>query len=232
MWVSLTAVSGNRKVGKIPVSTTEAKSCPSACPLIGTDCYAGSGPLKIHWMKVGNGRGDNWSAFCKRVASFIAGQLWRHNQAGDLPKDTTISDDVDRLDAEKCRELSNASQHTRGWTYTHYDVLDSHNAAVVKSMNSVPGLTVNLSADSPAEADELYNLGIGPVCVTLPTNTPNNGNKTPGGLPIVICPAQLRDEISCEQCKLCQVRDRKSIVGFKAHGIAAKRLSRKLEGVQ
>jgi hypothetical protein len=55
------------------------------------------------------------------------------------------------------------------------------------------------------------------------------GNKTPGGIPIVICPAQTSD-VSCDQCRLCQKRDRKSVVGFLAHGTASKRLSKKLEG--
>lgn len=229
MWVSLTAKSGNRKVGSIPVSTTETASCPSSCPMKDTDCYARFGPLGMHWRKVKEGeRGDNWSAFCKRVGKFLAGQLWRHNQAGDLPKDAMLSDSTDRLDANKCRELSNASRHTKGWTYTHYDVTDSHNRETVKAMNNVPGMTVNLSADSLDEAAELFSLGIGPVCVTLPADSPLRGNKV-NGIQIVVCPAQTQDAMACEQCQLCQVKERKSIVGFLAHGIAAKRLSTKLK---
>jgi hypothetical protein len=223
MWVALNMVSANRKVGAIPVSTTEEKSCPIECPLKDTDCYARFGPLGMHWRKIGEGgRGDNWAAFCKRVKKFAKQQLWRHNQAGDLPQLE------EKLDAEKCAELSVASQHTKGWTYTHYNPLDSHNQEVIRKMNSVPGMTVNLSADTMAEADTYSNLGIGPVVVTLPENTPHRGNKTPNGLPIVICPAQTQDEMACSQCKLCQIRDRKSIVGFLAHGTAKKRLSTKL----
>lgn len=229
MWVSLTSISSNRKVGRIPVSTTEKSSCPNQCQLKDTDCYARLGPLGMHWAKVGNGRGDNWSAFCDRVKKFATGQLWRHNQAGDLPKDTTISSDVDRIDESKCDELSSASSHTKGWTYTHYDVTDDHNKRVVQKMNSQSGMTVNLSADSLRQAEQLYSLGIGPVCVTLPQNTAVRGNKTEGGIPVVICPAQTQDNINCAQCKLCQVKNRKSIVGFLAHGVSAKRLSKKLE---
>ena len=134
----------------------------------------------------------------------------------------------EKLDAEKCAELCDASRHTRGWTSTHYNPLDSHNQEVIRKMNSVPGMTVNLSADTMAEADAYSNLGIGPVVVTLSENTPHRGNVTPQGLPIVICPAQTQDEMACSQCKLCQVKDRKSIVGFLAHGTAKKRLSTKL----
>jgi hypothetical protein len=125
--------------------------------------------------------------------------------------------------------LSDASLGKRGWTYTHYDMASPLNRAVVQEMNDVDGMTVNLSADSLSEADQKYDLGIGPVCVTLPKDAPHRGIKTPNGLPVVVCPAQTQDDMSCARCKLCQVRDRKSIVGFLAHGTASKRLSTKLE---
>ena len=238
MHVTLNMASGNRKVGKIPVSTTEAGSCPSSCPLAspegagqakGGDCYAAFGPLGMHWRKIGkDGRGQQWTLFCNAVKRFPKGQLWRHNQAGDLPKGGVDGSGRDIVDAEKCFELSDASRGKRGWTYTHYDMSSSINRAVVQEMNDVDGMTVNLSADSLSEADQYCDLGIAPVCVTLPKDAPHRGNKTPNGLPVVVCPAQTQDEMSCQQCKLCQVKNRKSIVGFLAHGTASKRLSAKL----
>lgn len=224
MWVSLNPVSGNRKVGPIPVSTTEEGSCPNECPLKGTDCYARFGPLGMHWRKVGEGRGDNWDSFCKRVERFRKGQLWRHNQAGDLPQDEN-----GRIDSVKTEELGRAAAHTNGWTYTHYDPTDSHNREAIASLNKTGGLVVNLSADTMAEADQYVQLGIAPVVVILPQDAPTRGNKTPSGCPIVVCPAQTQETMTCDQCRLCQVRDRKSIVGFLAHGTAKKRLSAKLE---
>jgi len=224
-WVTLNMKSGNRKVGAIPVSTSDKKTCPSACPLKDTDCYARFGPLGMHWNKIGpDGRGDNFEAFCKRVEKFDSGQLWRHNQAGDLPPS---ENDSEKLDAVKCKLLSKSAKHTNGWTYTHYDLTDKHNRKVVKAMNKSGGLVVNLSADSLQEADSYAKMGIGPVTVTLPKDASHRGNKTPKGLPIVVCPAQTAD-VSCEQCRLCQNRDRKSIVGFLAHGTASKRLSERL----
>ena len=221
MWVSLNMKSGNAKVGPIPVSTTEEKSCPNECPLKGTDCYARFGPLGMHWRKVKEGeRGDNWDSFCERVEKFDDEQLWRHNQAGDLPQNSK-----GKIHATKARKLAKASKHTKGWTYTHYNPLDSHNQKIIKEMNASGGLTVNLSADSLEQADEYAK--IGPTVVVLPKDAPTSGNKTPNGLPIVVCPAQTAD-INCQQCGLCQIRDRKSIVGFLAHGTASKRLSEKL----
>ena len=230
MHVTLNMKSGNRKVGPIPVSTTEEASCPTSCPLLNTDCYARFGPLGMHWRKIGpDGRGDNWSRFCDRIRKLVPDQLWRHNQAGDLPKCTDKHDGPDRIDITKALQLSNASEHTKGWTYTHYDPTDPHNASVVKEMNDAGGMTVNLSADSLEQADEYVQLNIAPVCVILPQDAPTMGNKTPNGVPIVTCPAQTQEEMSCDKCRICQVRDRKSIVGFLAHGTAKKRLSTKLE---
>jgi hypothetical protein len=179
----------------------------------------------MHWRKIGEGgRGDNWDAFCGRVRKFLKGQLWRHNQAGDLPKDEN-----GRIDREKTAKLSEAAKHTNGWTYTHYDPMVAHNRDAIASMNESGGLVVNLSADNMAEADQYVQLGIGPVVVILPQDAPIRGNKTPAGCPIVVCPAQTQESMTCDQCRLCQVRDRKSIVGFLAHGTAKKRLSGKLE---
>lgn len=234
MHVALTLKSGNRKVGPIPVSTTEEDSCPNSCPLQGTDCYARFGPLGMHWRKIGKGgRGQQWTLFCRAVKRFATGQIWRHNQAGDLPKLQGDYDGPDRIDAELAFELSEASEHTNGWTYTHYDPTVPTNAAVIKEMNSVSGMTVNLSADSLEQADEYAALDIGPVCVILPKDAPSRGNRTPGGLPVVVCPAQNEAaDVSCDQCPLCRKRDRKSVVGFLAHGTASKRLSRKLESTE
>ena len=223
-WVHLTKISGNRKVGPIKVTTSDKESCPSECG-IADECYASGGPLAIHWNKVHEGeRGDNWEGFVKRVARFRKGELWRHNQAGDLPPNAD-----GKLDADKCEALADAASHTDGWTYTHYDPTDAHNNSVISGMNEVGGLVVNLSADTMEQADNYYELGIAPVTVVLSEDAPDMGNKTPNGLPIVVCPAQTQDEMSCNICELCQKRDRKSIVGFKAHGSRRKKLTKKLE---
>lgn len=225
MWVHLNNKSGNVKVGPIPVSTTEEESCPKECPLKGTDCYARFGPLGMHWKKVLPGmRGDNWTAFCKRVKKFVVDQLWRHNQAGDLPQNR-----VGTVHKTKLRQLMNAAKHTKGWTYTHYDPTIAHNREAIESANKVGKFTINLSADSLTEADEYYKMGIAPVTVILPRDAPERGNVTPGGLPIVTCPAQTHESMTCANCKLCQVKNRKSIVGFLAHGTAAKRLSSRIK---
>jgi len=62
--VALTRVSRNAKVGPIPVSTTEATTCPPACGLAKSGCYADGGPLAIFWRKVNERKaGMAWNSF-------------------------------------------------------------------------------------------------------------------------------------------------------------------------
>lgn len=218
MWVTLSTRSKNEKTGPIAVSMTEEKSCPNECSLKGTDCYARFSYLGITWNKLSNHRiGDNWTAFCKRVKTLKPGSLFRHNQAGDLPKNRQ-----GLIHKTKMRQLIKAVKHLRAFTYTHYNPFK--NRKILREANK-SGFVVNLSADNLTEADRYYKLGM-PVVTLLPSDSPTSGVKTPNGVPVVVCPAQLHD-LTCAQCKLCAV-PRKSIVGFLAHGTAKKRLSKKL----
>ena len=199
------------------VTTSTATTCPSACPFKDNGCYAESGPLKLHWLKVTKGeRGDDWSTFLDKIKELPAGSKWRHNQAGDLPGDTQNLDDV------KCVELAKANEGKRGFTYTHYDVLDNlQNAITVNIMNHL-GFTVNVSANNLRHADKLCDLNIAPVATVLPIEQTTN-TVTPKGRKVVVCPATYKDDVSCADCMLCEKRDRKVIVGFPAHGTSKKR---------
>jgi hypothetical protein len=171
-------------------------------------CYASSGPLALHWGAVSNGaRGTNWQTFVDQIAALPDGQLWRHNQAGDLPGDGATVDPV------ALGELVHANIGRRGFTYTHYR--DSESLAWVRHANAW-GFTINLSANDLADADTLADTGAGPVVVVLPSDTSAN-TATPAGRSVVVCPATQRDDVSCATCQLCQ-RQRPTIVGFPAHG--------------
>jgi hypothetical protein len=218
MQVHLTLKSANAKVGKIPVSTTTAASCPDACPLKSAGCYAKSGPLALHWRAVTEqNRGMEWSEFTSAIAALPEGTFWRHNQAGDLPGLNNAIDTVAMVG------LVAANTGKRGFTYTHKPVTGSDrnalaNAAAVQTANDL-GFTINLSADNLAEADELASLNIAPVVVVLDAKEGERTDTvTPEGRKVATCPATYRDDVTCASCQLCQRRDRKVIVGFPAHG--------------
>ena len=225
--VHTTIKSNNRKVGKIPVTTTSADTCPDVCPFNNANeggCYANGGPLAMHWAKVTKReRGDGWSTFIAKVKSFKVGELWRHNQAGDLAGDGKL------LDADANAELADANTGKRGWTYTHYPVLTSkHNAQVVKHMND-KGFVVNLSGNNLNQADALYDLGIAPVTTVLPADQMTN-TTTPKGRKVVVCPAVVKDDVACVDCQLC-ARMRDAIVGFPAHGASKRKADQVAQGV-
>jgi len=218
----LTPISRNAKTGPIPVSTSSAETCPDVCPFkrdtTVNGCYADGGPLGMHWQQVTKGkRGTDWPEFVASIAALPDGQLWRHNQAGDLPGVN------DALDTEALAQLVAANKGKRGFTYTHKPLNTDSERDAIKRANA-DGFTVNLSANSLAHADALAGLEIGPVAVVLDAAQTVN-TLTPSGRKVVVCPATQRDDVSCASCQLCQ-RQRSVIVGFPAHGASAKRATR------
>lgn len=213
MKVHLTLKSANAKTGPIPVSTSSGETCPEACPFKSKGCYAKGGPLALHWSKVTSGeRGIDWPAFIREVRNFPAGQLWRHNQAGDLPGIGNA------IDAVKLRQLAKANEGKRGFTYSHKPPTGS-NLSALRAANAA-GFVVNLSANSVSHADTLAKTGL-PVAAVVPQESPDRFT-TPEGNRVVVCPAQRVDGISCDKCRLCAKADRGFIVGFKPHGASSK----------
>ena len=207
----LTLKSGNAKTGPIPVSTTDSTSCPPVCPFKSSGCYADSGPLKLHWNKVAQDRGESITQFCHKIKSLPAGQLWRHNQAGDLPGRGN------QIDVGQLAQLVGANEGKRGFTYTHKPMTASNLKAV--TIANELGFTINLSGNNIEHADSLMKHNL-PVVTVLPINAPKK-QITPGGHKVVTCPATYRNT-NCADCGLCQ-RDRNFIIGFPAHGTSAKK---------
>lgn len=214
--VAMAVKSGNRKTGPIPVTMTAASTCPPSCPLMNRGCYAEQHMVAIHWRRLSAGKsGLSWEAFLLAVADLPAGQVWRHNEAGDLPGRG------EGLDTAALAALVDANKGKRGFTYTHKN-WRIHGAVLRRA--TARGFTVNISTDSLAEADAAARAGL-PVTTVLPHDAPSKGNKTPEGRTVVVCPAELSDAVTCERCKLCAVGDRKSIVGFRAHGDRKKQIT-------
>lgn len=214
MRVHLVYKSGNVKTGPIPVSVTEKASCPPSCPFQGSGCYAETGPLALHWAKVGVSRGTDWGAFCEKISQLPEGQIWRHNAAGDLPGEG------DTLDVAALDLLVESNKGKRGFTFTHKP-LTAENISTIKAANE-NGFTINLSANNLDQADQYVSLGAGPVVVVLPSDSPDDAFRTRGGNQVVVCPAvTARGEaigMNCAKCGLCSIPTRKSIIGFPAHG--------------
>ena len=221
MKIHLTLISQNGKTGPIPVTTSESSTCPNECPFKKSGCYADSGPLAIHWSKVSKGeRGDSLDALANQIKAFPRGQVWRHNQAGDLPGFSNA------IDSEKLSQIVAANKGRRGFTYTHKPCegdsnQSTSNRAAVRFANR-EGFTVNLSANNISHADRLVDLQAGPVVCVVPEAT-QDVFYTPQGRKGIVCPAQQRDDITCANCQLCSRANRSVIIGFRAHGTSKRK---------
>src|SRR3979490_3426771 len=242
MKVHFIAVSQNAKTGPIPVSIIERASCWPDCALYENGCYAETGALAMRWDRVTRGMaGGSWSEFCAKIAALRPGRLWRYAQAGDLPGYGA------KIDGALFDELVAANTGKNAIAFTHKPVLGDDPVAVENrrliAAAVKAGFTVNLSANNPAHADRLAELGIAPVVTVLaracarkavrhrfkrrrdegaeeigegrdrPASLPR---YTPAGKRIAICPATYSDA-TCKSCGAC-ARARDAVIGFPAHG--------------
>ena len=232
MFVHITKKSSNAKTGRMPVTTTESSSCPSTCPHINGNCYAKSGfHLAQHWKKVtSHERGGTWDDLCNYIRTLKPNQLWRHNQAGDLPyvRIATQNSFQELITLPLLKDLvdANKSSGAKGYTYTHH-VLNTHNSEAIKYSNR-NGFTVNASCESMTQADDAIAQGI-PAVVVVDNSKPVPA-RTPAGTKVVVCPAQTRDT-NCVDCGLCAQAKRTCVVAFLAHGNRAKKLNQTLEAI-
>jgi len=215
--------SGNRITGPILITTSPRSSCPLACPLrkgsTGGEagvCYAEHGYLgRYIWTGLDrttagqkiSGRIPVYSfdELLATIRNEPPGTLWRHNQAGDLPSDDQVTISRSRLMA-----LTIANTGRRGFTYTHFDMLSNKENRLAVAEANANGFTINLSADTLAEADQLAALDIAPVTVVVPSDVVHN-TQTPEGRKVVICPAITHENVTCASCALCQRHDQSSL---------------------
>lgn len=206
--------STNRKTGPIPTTYNSRSTCPPSCPQYRSACYAEDYFTRMTWNKVDQ-RGDDVEGLALKISRLPKGQLWRMSVAGDLPGDG------EQVDAYALGLIVKANRGRNGFTYTHKK---SPEAIEWAKHATAWGFTVNLSADDVGEADRLAATGA-PVVAIVPTDTPKH-SKTPEGRPVLICPAQTADYMTCAMCGLCQRADRRQIIGFRAHGSKAKQADR------
>ena len=216
MHIAFTKRSSNAKVGKIPVTTSSKKTCPTACPLLDNGCYASAGfHTNLHWNKVTSGeRGTPMAQLCETIAQLKPDTLWRHNVAGDL---IGSADNV--IDTQALADLTEANTGKRGFTYTHYPIMSDINNRVAVERANEGGFTVNVSTNNVFEARSVRDTtGLPTVTIVAPEFWAQ-GDRVGD---ILRCPAETRDTVTCKSCQLCQRSDRKDIIAFTVHGTKSK----------
>jgi len=206
---SFVRASANRKTGAIPVTNTDARTCPDSCALKGAGCYAETGPVGWQWSKrTAPGVALSLAELCRYIRTIPGRALWRHNVAGDLPGDNQT------IDAGALAKITRANRGRRGFTYTHKPPTRD-NLAAIRAANAA-GFTINLSADNGADADRLARHGL-PVVAIIPADA-GKVSATPAGRKIVLCPAESSKRTTCATCGLCALKSRPYIIGFKPKG--------------
>jgi hypothetical protein len=235
-------LSAASKLGGIPATYSEKATCPPACPMMGSGCYAEGGNVAIHWRKVTKHEsGGSFAQAIKFVASTPAGTLGRWNVAGDLPGSG------DKLDRAKVLRLAqaNAKASARWFTFTHYPVraqdvrattnpalrrvIARHNRSVIRDAIKL-GFAINVSANSPKHAAKLASMGFD-VASVAPMDWVGT-KKLEGGHIGVQCPATIKGRTAtCNDCRLCQNMGRISAIKtrvipmFPAHGASKRKAS-------
>jgi hypothetical protein len=164
----------------------------------------------MHWDAVSRGeRGLPWPQFLAAIAELPYGQLWRHNQAGDLYKPAT------RTGQTALAQLTTANRGRRGYTYSHHKLTP----ATVRAFKAATanGFTVNASCETERAADAAIAKGLRAVFV-VPAGETRTSWQTADGNRAVVCPAQRFDRMDCATCQLCQARPQNVAIVFKAHG--------------
>jgi hypothetical protein len=251
----LTLKSGNSKTGPIPVSISSSDTCPDSCSYKAVGCYAKGGPMAMAWRRVDK-QGGPFAALVEAVAGLKAGQLSRLNAAGDLPglnndidrpalQALTLAAKGKRLFTYTHKPITLRAAR-RG--NASIETVRANRAAVSEA--NLHGLTINVSCDSLVELDELGDALPAVVVLPQPEPIPDPADaalpakerreratargiaaapkvvQTPEGRRVVICPAQYKDDTTCDTCRLCSRVTRACAVGFWAHGYAHSQVSR------
>lgn len=135
---SFIAKSGNVKTGEIAVTRTDKRSCPDSCPLKGAGCYAEGGPVFMQWRKLDNA-GLSLKQLCDSIKTIAAGAIWRHNESGDLPGQN------DKIDVKQLNQIVAANVGKRGFTYTHYPLVQSNIKAIINAIKKDLPLMLHLT---------------------------------------------------------------------------------------
>jgi hypothetical protein len=122
------------------------------------------------------------------------------------------------IDEPALRSLVEANRGKRGFTFTHkpwHSIIEWSNTN---------GFAINLSCDSVDEVDaHVRAKHRAPLTLVVPADAPQRW-RTPDGNHVITCPAQTA-HVTCEQCKLCAIPNRKSVIAFRAHGNSINKVS-------
>lgn len=214
-------VSHNAKVGIVAATYAAQTSCPATCPLRGAGCYAESGPMALHTGRLNRA---NRSAIqvardeAMAIDALKSGLPLRLHVVGDCRTKATA-----RIVSGAAARYIKRTGARAVWTYTH-------------AWRDVPRdawareVSVLASCENVGQVKEARAHGYR-ACAVVVASHPADGKayNVEGVGKVVPCPNQVRDGVTCADCKLCWSSDRDVVVAFAAHGGGAKKALRVIQ---
>lgn len=214
--------SKNTKVGNVAATYAPIKStCDRACPFFDNGCYAQQGKVGMHLRDNvepvyagldGDTLAELESAAIRDGAAYLRRRGIRRPLRMHVSGDATTN--------KRAAVLASAASHWPGhvWTYTH-----AHRTV---DRSAWGGVSVLASCESLDDAKAAMARGYAAAVVTGPH--PADGKAyTKDGVKVIPCPAQTREDVTCEKCRLCwndrALVARNAAIAFEAHGPAKKR---------
>ena len=201
------ARSRNVQTGNVPTawigSTREAgrESC-KGCPLLDNGCYAHSGAVAMGADSVRRAarNGSDKSIDAALSGRHRLARMARLTGIGDIGRSgKAIADAI-------IGKVRAAGLQAVG--YTHHwredTVSDAWRGRLMASTESMEAADAAIDAGWRA-------------AVVVPEDTPRTF-VTPKGRKGIVCPAQIRDTVTCNDCRLCDGSKRGPVIGFRAHG--------------
>ncbi len=222
MNINYTARSANRKTGDVPtawIGRTEEEAlascagCSIAPKTVGGNggCYAWSGAVRfgaIAARKSAAVRPDRYTLGAAIKGAARSARMLRLTGIGDIGRSgVAVADSV----ASEARAAGLALVG-----YTHHWREPGVKAAW--------GGRLMASTETMADADRAVSEGWR-ATVIVPADAPRT-STTPAGRKVVVCPAQVRDSVVCNTCRLCDASKPGPVIAFRAHGQQAAQAAR------
>ena len=217
-----------KKLGCVNYTYSPSYNCDDNCVFKNNGCYAENAPVSWRWADYQAGKSKycvTWEGMLKSIRQLPRGDKLRLNIAGDLPRKNGKPDEA------KVVQLANSIAGKNAWTYTHH-LPWSGNGSWGATIRNVfwGGLVINISCETEAQVDAYIADQLQPVITVSSTETRKQW-RTAGGNRIRVCPQQLHEGVTCEQCMLCHMRPDDMAIAFKAHGTRKKTVNSTLEAI-
>lgn len=205
--------SKDAKTGLVSGVYSSENTCPTSCPFKGNGCYAENFHCHLAWRRA---KADI-SSMPQKARNEGLLDLLRVNIAGDMAIPGTSKLNLLLVNWY----IEQFAGKTTLWGYTHCKPTE-YNKAVVRYANE-NGFALSMSCESMVGALKLHEQGIP---VVLATDKVKESDSM-----FHVCKGG-KDGVTCRNCRLCTMPQRKKIVVFNLHGARKKAAQKAVEHIE